>query len=114
MDPGEGEGLLLRDCTWVALAGCGTQSPSLDKMGGKAEPRSSLPEPREVGVLRPRQCSSLAAGLLWVRHGSWVMSPASPPLRSAAGTNRHRKRDSLSAAEQRGEGASPVRRPLGS
>ena len=42
------------------------------------------------------------------------MSPASPPLRSAAGTNRHRKRDSLSAAEQGGEGASPVRRPLGS
>lgn len=87
LDPGEGEGLLLRGCTWAALAGCGDGGPGephLGRMGGGAEPRSlvqaAVPASgaRRNSALRPRQRASLASGLLWRRHGSWVMSPASP------------------------------------
>lgn len=115
LDPGEGEGLLLRDCIWAALARAGTQSrdPHLGRMGSGAEPRSPNPAPRGVGALRARQCASLAAGRLWRCLGSWVMSPGSAWLRSDAGTDRHTKCDLPAVAERGGEDAAPRIRPLG-
>lgn len=102
LDPGEGERLPLRDCTWAARAaraGTGDRATTLSQ-GGWGGRRNRRPRPRQpcpqrapggIGALRPRRGASLASGLLWRSLGSWVMSPASPQLRSDAGSDRHRK-----------------------
>lgn len=72
LDPGEGEGLLLRDCTWEALDGLG------DLGSGEPHPGigTCLGRPEESGLCVVARVPRWPRG----RHGSWVMSPASPRL----------------------------------
>ena len=113
LDPGEGEGLLLRDCIWAARARAGSQSrdPHLGRIGSGQSRGPPALRPEELGLCVLARVPGWPPGGFGDAFGSWVMSPGCARLRSDAGTDRHTKCDLPAVAERGGEGAAPAHPP---